>query len=128
MHYKRKKGPLPKIAAELNVNYVVEGSVTRAGNRLTGTSADDLLARFNSSLGQTGCLTGIGWYYGLDANQPPNRINRAFPQPKRILMPFRRFDVAVVRPRKPGRKQAPIHLRLLNIRVFIIRVRIDKLT
>jgi serine/threonine-protein kinase len=34
MQYKRKKGPLPKIAAELSVNYIVEGSVTKAGNRV----------------------------------------------------------------------------------------------
>ena len=33
-----------------------------------GTSADDIIALFNSSLGQTGCLTGVGWYYGLDDN------------------------------------------------------------
>jgi hypothetical protein len=33
-----------------------------------GTSADDIIARFNSNLGQSGCLTGIGWYYGLDNN------------------------------------------------------------
>ncbi|HEY3569560.1 MAG TPA: PA domain-containing protein [Thermoanaerobaculia bacterium] len=33
-----------------------------------GTSADDIIALFNSSIGQTGCLTGSSWYYGLDAN------------------------------------------------------------
>src|SRR5512143_133818 len=33
-----------------------------------GTSADDIIAFFNSSLGQPGCLTGIGWYYGFDGN------------------------------------------------------------
>ncbi|HEY2292219.1 MAG TPA: PA domain-containing protein [Thermoanaerobaculia bacterium] len=32
------------------------------------TSADDIVALFNSALGQPGCLTGIGWYYGLDDN------------------------------------------------------------
>lgn len=26
----------------------------------------DLRARFNANLGQAGCLTGVGWYYGLD--------------------------------------------------------------
>lgn len=26
----------------------------------------DLRARFNVNLGQVGCLTGVGWYYGLD--------------------------------------------------------------
>jgi len=34
----------------------------------TGTSADDLRARFNVNLGNPGCLTGTGWYLGLDNN------------------------------------------------------------
>jgi TolB-like protein len=34
MQYKNKKGSLPTIAAALKVNYIVEGSVTRAGNRV----------------------------------------------------------------------------------------------
>ena len=28
--------------------------------------SDDISVRFNSSIGQTGCLEGSGWYYGLD--------------------------------------------------------------
>lgn len=40
-----------------------------------GTNADDLIALFNSSLGQPNCLANSGWYYGLDTNQPVNRIN-----------------------------------------------------
>ena len=35
----------------------------------------DIRARFNSSLGATGCLTGSGWYLGLDTATPANRIN-----------------------------------------------------
>ena len=31
-----------------------------------GTIADDIVAQFNTNLGKVGCLTGIGWYYGLD--------------------------------------------------------------
>lgn len=38
----------------------------RAGYDLNPGQAD-MRARFNSNLGNTGCLTGIGWYYGLDA-------------------------------------------------------------
>ncbi len=42
------------------------------GNRLSGQdlspTADDILARFNMNLGNTGCFDGIGWYYGLDNN------------------------------------------------------------
>jgi len=30
--------------------------------------AMDIRARFSSNLGSPGCLTGIGWYYGLDGN------------------------------------------------------------
>lgn len=33
-----------------------------------GTNADDIAAQFNANLGNTGCLTGRGFYYGLDAN------------------------------------------------------------
>ena len=35
-------------------------------------AAADIRARFNSNLGATGCLTGIGWYYGLDGNHGTN--------------------------------------------------------
>lgn len=35
----------------------------------------ELIAFFNSRLGQPGCLTGNGWYYGLDNEQPTNRID-----------------------------------------------------
>lgn len=35
----------------------------------------DIRARFNGNIGQPNCLADNGWYYGLDANQPANRIN-----------------------------------------------------
>jgi len=43
----------------------------------SGTSADDIRAQFNSSLGGTNpdgtpCLTGLHWYYGLDGNHGTN--------------------------------------------------------
>ncbi len=45
-------------------------------NRLSGADLDpttaDIQARFNVNLGNSGCLTGIGWYYGLDDNHGPN--------------------------------------------------------
>jgi hypothetical protein len=37
-----------------------------------GTANDDIIARFNSNLGQPACLAGIGWYYGFDANHGTN--------------------------------------------------------
>jgi hypothetical protein len=33
-----------------------------------GDDGSDMMAQFNSNLGQSGCLTGSGWYYGLDHN------------------------------------------------------------
>jgi hypothetical protein len=45
-------------------------------DKLSGTDLDpafaDMTARFNSSLGATGCLTGNFWYYGLDHNHGTN--------------------------------------------------------
>ena len=43
----------------------------------SGTNADDIQAQFNSSLGGTNpdgtpCLTGFGWYYGLDDKHGTN--------------------------------------------------------
>jgi hypothetical protein len=35
----------------------------------------EIFTLFNSRLGQPGCLTGSGWYYGLDNDQPSNRID-----------------------------------------------------
>jgi hypothetical protein len=41
-------------------------------NKLAGVDLDpttaQIRARFNVNLGNTGCLTGVGWYLGLDAN------------------------------------------------------------
>jgi hypothetical protein len=34
-----------------------------------GDTGADIQAQFNSNLGQTGCLTGSGWYYGFDHNE-----------------------------------------------------------
>jgi len=51
---------------------------TALANKLAGvdlipgdplSTSDDIRARFNRNLGAPGCLTGIGWYYGLDTNQ-----------------------------------------------------------
>jgi hypothetical protein len=33
-----------------------------------GSTADDIVALFNVNLGKPGCLTGAGFYYGLDGN------------------------------------------------------------
>ncbi len=39
----------------------------------TNTNADDIIARFNSSLnGNPACLGGVGWYYGFDAMHGAN--------------------------------------------------------
>lgn len=48
--------------------------------RRASVFADDIRARFNKNLGGTNddgspCLTGLSWYYGLDANEAPNQID-----------------------------------------------------
>lgn len=40
-----------------------------------GLPSYDLQAIFNVNLGSTGCLTGVPFYYGLDGNEGPNRID-----------------------------------------------------
>jgi hypothetical protein len=40
-----------------------------------GLPTYDLQAIFNVNLGNTGCLTGVPFYYGLDGNEGPNRID-----------------------------------------------------
>lgn len=55
-----------------------------AGENLNVTSGNpdyvapddvEIGSRFNSNLGNTGCLTGSGWYYGLDGNTPAGKIS-----------------------------------------------------
>jgi cysteine-rich repeat protein len=36
---------------------------------------DDIGAEFNSSIGAKNCLSGSGWYLGLDGNPPPGQID-----------------------------------------------------
>jgi hypothetical protein len=45
----------------------------QAGVDLSGN--DDIRARFNSGIGQTGCLTGSSWYYGYDSNEGAGQID-----------------------------------------------------
>jgi hypothetical protein len=49
------------------------------GNKLAGTNLvgnePEIQARFNSNLGQPGCLTGSPFYLGLDNNVPPGQVN-----------------------------------------------------
>jgi len=50
-------------------------------NKLVGVEIDptdpgpQINSRFNSNLGTPGCLSASGWYYGLDSNEPANRID-----------------------------------------------------
>ena len=39
------------------------------------TDPFEIFSLFNSNLGKPGCLTGNGWYYGLDNQEPANRID-----------------------------------------------------
>ena len=50
-------------------------------NKLVGVEIDpgnagpQINSNFNSNLGTPGCLSASGWYYGLDSNEPANRID-----------------------------------------------------
>jgi hypothetical protein len=40
-----------------------------------GAPYPDMVTQFNNNLGTPGCLTGSGWYYGLDNNEAPGQID-----------------------------------------------------
>jgi hypothetical protein len=50
-------------------------------NKLFGAEIDSgdpgpqINSRFNVNIGTPGCLSASGWYYGLDSNEPSNRID-----------------------------------------------------
>ena len=46
----------------------------RAGADVSPTG-NEIASRFNSNLGQANCLSGSGWYYGLDGNTPAGQIS-----------------------------------------------------
>lgn len=50
------------------------GTDAAVANDLPATTPD-IISRFNSKLGTTGCLQSSGWYFGLDGNTPPGQIN-----------------------------------------------------
>ena len=41
----------------------------------TEDNGREIVSRFNSNLGQANCLSGSGWYYGLDGNTPAGQIS-----------------------------------------------------
>lgn len=48
----------------------------KLANGYLGTSkAPQINANFNVNIGNTGCLTGQSWYYGLDSNEGTNQID-----------------------------------------------------
>jgi hypothetical protein len=42
------------------------------GTDVAGSDEPDIVAQFNSNLGQVGCLTGTGWYLGFDQDHGAN--------------------------------------------------------
>jgi len=47
-------------------------------NAIAGTdlsAGNEIQSRFNANLGGANCLTGSGWYYGLDGNTPAGQIS-----------------------------------------------------
>jgi uncharacterized repeat protein (TIGR01451 family) len=61
-------------APQSNTWYPVALANSKAGTDLD-TRESDIVANFNSNLGNTGCLTGNGWYLGLDNNAPAGSVN-----------------------------------------------------
>ncbi len=67
--------------AQLGMIY--HGALANAvnGSRITiSSSGTDITSRFNANLGGSNpdgspCMTGSGWYYGLDGNTPAGQIN-----------------------------------------------------
>jgi hypothetical protein len=55
----------------------IAGEDLRANDPDIPTSADpgDIVSQFNANLGSPGCMETSGWYYGLDGNTPPGKIN-----------------------------------------------------
>ena len=76
MQYKRTKKPVPEIARELKVDYVVEGTVTRAGDRVR-ISAQLIAARFDRHIwAESYERTGTD-ILTLQANSPRPSPNRS---------------------------------------------------
>lgn len=51
------------------------GGVDAATANGLPANTPDIVSRFNSNLGNTGCLDGSGWYFGLDGKTPAGKIN-----------------------------------------------------
>ncbi len=53
--------------------------VSAEADKLAGSDrfpgGTDIVAQFNSSIGNTGCMTGWSWYYGYDNNEGANQID-----------------------------------------------------
>ena len=57
-----------------NTWYVQALANSLFGGDLSGAD-NDIGATFSSTIGTPGCLQNSGWYFGLDGNAPPNRID-----------------------------------------------------
>lgn len=57
-----------------NTWYVQAQANSLFGGDLSGVMSD-IHATFSSTIGTPGCLETSGWYYGLDANPPPGKID-----------------------------------------------------
>ncbi|HEX7990927.1 MAG TPA: PA domain-containing protein [Stenotrophomonas sp.] len=71
----------PPTATELGMMYHAPLANALNGSRITiSSSGTDITSRFNANLGGsnpdgTPCMTGSGWYYGLDGKAPANLIS-----------------------------------------------------
>ena len=72
-------GPNSVIRDFLNAPTANTWFVQALANSLVGADADpgedDIGAEFNGRIGAPGCLTGNGWYFGVDGNPPPGQLD-----------------------------------------------------
>jgi TolB-like protein/DNA-binding winged helix-turn-helix (wHTH) protein/Flp pilus assembly protein TadD len=101
MQYKKARGPLPRIARELGVDAIVEGSVTRTANRVRIT-AQLIDARNDRHLWAQGYERDIG-----DAVTLQNQVAIAIANEIRAqLTPAQRMQLARPRPVNPAAYEA----------------------
>jgi TolB-like protein/DNA-binding winged helix-turn-helix (wHTH) protein/Flp pilus assembly protein TadD len=101
MQYKKARGPLPRIARELGVDAIVEGSVTRSANRVRIT-AQLIDARNDRHLWAQGYERDIG-----DAVTLQNQVAIAIANEIRAqLTPAQRMQLARPRPVNPAAYEA----------------------
>jgi hypothetical protein len=61
--------------APLNQTWYVQALANSLNANDLAPAENDIVAEFNSDVGTPGCLETSGWYYGLDGNPPPSKLD-----------------------------------------------------